>query len=139
MTRRTLVFLAVWMAAAACAGVALVLLQPTGPMKWALWLVFGSAAYFLVSSVVELIVHTYFASPGIKQATRYVEKRAEGRLFSGPRMLWYLFAFAVLFGIAVAVVAPIYGDVSEFIEHDRCLDAGGRWNAVQHACEGAAQ
>lgn len=138
MARRTLFFLAAWMAAAACAGVALVLLQPTGPMKWALWLVVGPAAYILVSSVFELIVRTYFAVPGIKQATRYFEKRTEGHQFSGPRMLWYLFAFAMLFGIALAVVAPIYGYVSDFIEQDRCLDAGGRWNAIQHACEGAS-
>lgn len=88
-------------------------------MKWALWLVVGPAAYILVSSVVELIVHTYFAVPGIKKATRYFEERAEGRQFSGQRMLWYLFAFAMLFGIALAVVAPIYGYVSDFIEQDR--------------------
>ena len=139
MSRRTVALLAAWIAAAACAGVALFLLQPTGPMKWALWLVAGPLAYILVSGAVELIVQTYFEAPGVKQATRYFEKRAEGKQVSGPRMLWYVFAFTLLFVIVVATVTPIYGYVSDFIEQDRCLDAGGSWNAEQHACEGAAR
>ena len=137
MSRRTVVLLVAWMAAAVCAGVALFLLQPTGPMKWALWLVAAPPAYILVSGAVELIVQTYFAAPGIKQATRYFEKRAEGRQVSGPRMLWYMFACTLLFVIAVAILAPVYGFVSDFFERDRCLDAGGRWNTEQHTCEGA--
>ena len=137
MSRRTVAFLTAWIAAAACAGVALFLLQPTGPLKWALWLVAAPPAYILVSGAVELIVQTYFAAPGIRQATTYFETRAEGRQVSGPRMLWYIFAFTSLFVIAVAIVAPVYEYISDFIAQDRCLDAGGRWNAEQHACEGA--
>jgi len=137
MSPRTVVFLVAWIAAAACAGATLVLLQPTGPMKWVLWLIAGPPAYILVNGAVELIVQTFFAAPGIKQATTYFEKRAEGKQVSGPRMLWYIFAFTLLFVVAAAVVAPIYGYVSDLIEQDRCLDAGGRWSAEPQACEGA--
>ena len=129
--------MAVWLIAAACAGAVLFVLQPTGPLMWALWLVAAPPAYILVSGAVELIVQTYFAAPGIRQATRYFEKRAEGRQVSGPRMLWYMFAFALLFVLVVFVVAPVYEYVSDFIEQDRCLDTAGRWNSEQHACEGA--
>jgi len=139
MARRTVVFLVAWLAAAACAGVgaALFLPQPTGPMKWVLWLVAGLPTYLLVPGAVELMVQTFFAAPGIKQATRFFEKRAEGKQASGPRMLWYIFAVALLFVVAVAIVAPIYGYLSNLLEQDRCLDAGGRWRAEQQACDGA--
>jgi Na+/proline symporter len=137
MSRRTVVFLVAWLAAAAGAGATLFLLQPTGPMTWVLWLVAGPPTYILVRGAVELMVQTFFAAPGIKQATRYFEKRAEGKQVSGPRMLWYIFAFAPLFVVAVAIVAPIYGYVSDLLEQDRCLDAGGRWRAEQQACESA--
>ena len=137
MSRRTIALLVAWITAAACAGVALFLLQPTGPVKWALWLVAAPPVYTVVSGAVELIVQTYFAAPGTRQATNYFEKRAEGRLVSAPRMLWYMFAYTLLFVVAVAIFASVYKYVSDFIEQDRCLDAGGRWNEERHACEGA--
>jgi len=113
------------------------MLQPYGPLKWALWLVAGPPAYIVVSGIVELLVQTYFAAPGIKQATNYFERRAEGKKVSGSRMLWYAFAYTLLFVIAVSIGSPIYSYVSSFIEQDRCLDAGGRWNSGQQSCEGA--
>jgi len=106
-------------------------------MKWVLWLAAGPPTYLLVRGAVELMVQTFFAAPGIKQATRFFEKRAEGKQVSGPRMLWYIFAVALLFVVAVAVVAPIYGYLSALVEQDRCLDAGGRWRAKEQACDGA--
>lgn len=41
--------------------------------------------------------------------------------------------FAIILGLVVALEIPAY--VSRYIEIDRCLDNGGKWNNYNETCE----
>ena len=75
---------------------------------------------------------------GLKQGTRYFEKRAEGKRFSASRAAWYAFSAVLGFILFIAVATALwngYSSVRDFIAQDKCQDGGGKWRADEHDCQ----
>jgi len=138
MLRKLNIFLACWAVAGVAAAIALVVLEPTGLLKWGLWAIAVVPAGLIVNAVVEGTAHLFMSLPGMKQGTKYFEGRAAGRKFSAARAAWYGFAavlgFVVIISLSVAAWGA-YSAIAAFFAQDKCLDHGGRWHETTQACE----
>jgi hypothetical protein len=137
MPRKLLLLLWLWLAAGIAASVALTLLQPEGPLKWALWAVAIVPMGLLANAAVEGAVYLFMSLPGMKQGTHYFEKRAEGKQFSIARAAWYGFSAVLGFVVVLAGATAArngYSLVRNFMAQDQCLDSGGKWKAEERQC-----
>ncbi|MFT3665028.1 hypothetical protein [Piscinibacter sp.] len=138
MPRKLLLLLWLWLAGGIAAAVALMLLQPEGLVKWCLWAVAIVPMGLLANAAVEGAAHFFMSLPGMKQGTRYFEKRAEGKEFSIARIAWYGLSTILGITLAVAVATAAWNGYSlarDFIAQDRCLDSGGQWKAEERKCQ----
>ena len=138
MPRKLLLLLWLWFAAGIGAAVALALLQPEGPVKWALRVVAIVPVCLLANAVLEGTASLFMSLPGLKQGTRYFEKRSEGKTFSVSRAAWYGLCAVLGFILFTAVATALwngYSSARDFIAQDKCLDAGGKWRAEEHECQ----
>ncbi|WP_048439864.1 hypothetical protein [Caenimonas sp. SL110] len=138
MPRKLLLLLWLWFAVAIGAAIALALLQPEGPVKWALRAVAFVPACLLANAVVEQTASLFMSLPGLKQGTRYFERRAEGKDYSAARAAWYAFCAVLGFVVFTTVAAAMWSGFSsarDFIAQDKCLDGGGKWSAEGHECQ----
>jgi hypothetical protein len=140
-TRRKLPLLTIVVACVvATAGVALLVAEPEGPIRWLLLALVFIPGALLVNGLVELGSHLFMSLPGLKQGTRYVEARGSGKEFSALRVAWYGFATVLAFitvVLAILAYSAAHTYFTDLWAQDACLDRGGRWNAVASQCEGA--
>ena len=137
MPRKLLLLLWLWFLGGIAAAVALALLQPEGPMKWALRTVAAVPVCVLAYAVFEGTTTLFMSLPGLKHGTRYFESRAEGKEFSAIRTSWYAFCAVLGFIVFVAVAAALwkgYSSLQHFIAQDKCLDGGGKWSWEELKC-----
>jgi hypothetical protein len=138
MSRKLLLLLWLWLAAGIAAITAMVLLQPEGHLKWALWAVAVVPMGLFAIAAVEGVAHLFMSLPGMKQGTSYFERRAEGKEFSVARVAWYGFAAILGFTVVVTGAAAVrsgYSLVRDFVSQDKCLDGGGQWKAEERECQ----
>lgn len=90
---------------ALASGIGLYVAHPQGPLKWVLWTFFAPLAYTVISGAAELLVAGFFAVPGIRHVTQWVEARSKGRQVSGLRLLWYGTWLVILCISAIAVAS----------------------------------
>jgi hypothetical protein len=138
VSRKLQYLLLLWFVAGIAAAIALALLQPGGPLKWALRLVALVPVVVLVNVAVDGGAHLFMSLPGMKQGTHFFEKRAEGKQFSAARAAWYGFSAVLGFVVVVAGATAVWQGyllVRDFVAQDKCLDGGGQWRAEARECQ----